>query len=386
VEAPAFTALRIRIAETLRRQAGEITKRWESQSWSIALREGPDEGMVRHPHSPEVLVESLARSVASEGTSSDGMIPLGLTYGAEAFEAGASLHQMLKALDLLSAMVLYRVETTVAGEVSGDLNLADMVRLTRRLQQDASLLSRAAVKGYTQAVSSRMRATFRHIRHDLRNPLGTIKSVLALMDDETIPILERANPRLRAMARRNARLLGELIADRLSDSEVVSPVPVYQSVSLRTVACAVRRDLRAEAMARSVTILIAGTKAHVRVDAVALELMLYELLRAALQEASKEDEISIDFSDGTGDRAIVRIQSMPAHPPIADHASLERLTTLMLQMGARLETKDCLILSLPIQHLESDTTLSVLQPSDSRESHHDVRGTRQRENGQSSSF
>jgi signal transduction histidine kinase len=286
--------------------------------------------------------------------------------------------------------VLYGVETAIAEEVIGDfedLTPAQTVQIARRLQQGASRISLAASKGYTQAVSSRMRANFRHLRHDLRNPLGTIKSVLALMDDETIPTDERVNPRFRAMARRNARLLGELIADRLSDSEVVSPLLAYQNVSLRTVACAIRRDLRAEAAARSITILVAGTKTRVRVDAIGLELMLHELLHVVLQEASEGDEIRIDFGEGTtGDRAIVRIHCMPVHPLIANHASLERLTVLAAQLGAKLETKDCLILSLPVQHLESGTTLNVLKHSDIGELHHDVRSTHQRENGQSSSF
>jgi hypothetical protein len=103
-------------------------------------------------------------------------------------------------------------------------------------------------------------------------------------------------------------------------------------------------------------VLVAGAKALVRVDAVSLELMLYELLRAALQEAPEGEELSIDFGDGTEARAIVRMQSTPARPPIANRVSLERLTALAAQMGGKLETKDCLVLSLPVQHMEASAT------------------------------
>ena len=44
-----------------------------------------------------------------------------------------------------------------------------------------------------------------------------------MMDDETMPAEARAHPRFRAMAKRNARALGDLIADRLSDTAAVLP-------------------------------------------------------------------------------------------------------------------------------------------------------------------
>src|SRR5258705_3029085 len=146
-------------------------------------------------------------------------------------------------------MMLYAIETSLTER--SDANAAAGIRLSRRLQRATSLLSLAATKGYTQAMGDVMRDRFRHLRHDLRNPLGTIKSVLAMMDDETMPAEARAHPRFRAMAKRNARSLGELIADRLRDEEALVPALVQQMASLRTIACGVRRDLRAEAEART---------------------------------------------------------------------------------------------------------------------------------------
>jgi signal transduction histidine kinase len=327
------------------------------------------------------------------------MVALGLTFGAEAFEAGTSLHHTLKGLDLLTAMGVYAVETAVRDEPIGELTLADGVRLCRRFQQGSSLVTLAVVKGYSQAANSVMRDRFRHLRHDLRNPLGTIKSVLALMDDETIPADERSNPRFRAMAKRNARSLGELIGERLSDAEATLPAHVVQVVSLRTIACTVRRDLRAEAVARNTAILIAGTKIRVQVDAVSLELMLHELLVAALQESVEGDELNIGFDETVSDSATVYVRRTPDRPLISQDMALERLNALAIQMGGKLTRAVHVALSFPARcedaiaptlQVSAEVPLAVEVDVTSRSGHgdvrHDVRGTGQREHGQSSSF
>jgi signal transduction histidine kinase len=327
------------------------------------------------------------------------MVALGLTFGAEAFEAETSLHHTLKGLDLLTAMSLYAVETAVRDEPIGELTLADGVRLCRRFQQGCSLVTLAVVKGYSQAADSVMRDRFRHLRHDLRNPLGTIKSVLALMDDETIPADERSNPRFRAMAKRNARSLGELIGERLSDAEATLPAHVVQVVSLRAIACTVRRDLRAEAMARNTVILIAGTKIRVQVDAVSLELMLHELLVAALQESIDGDELNIGFDETVSDSATVYVRCNPERPLISQDMALERLNALAIQMGGKLTAAGHLALSFPARcddaiapmlHVSAEVPMDLDVDITSRSGHgdmrHDVRGTGQREHGQSSSF
>lgn len=339
------------------------------------------------------LVGSFASALAADGAVTDESVPLGLTYGVDAFEAGVSLHHMLKGLDLLSAMTLYAVEAALADCTGPDVGAADGVRLCRRLQQASSLAALAAAKGYTQAVGDGLRDRLRHLRHDLRNPLGTIKSVLALMDDETVPADARSSPRFRAMATRQARSLDEMIVSRLSDSAALLPALGLQSVPLRTIACAVRRDLRAEAAARSVGIVVASTRLHVRVDAVGLELMLHELLAAALHEAVAGDELTVAFGDVTDGRVTVRLESVPAHPPIASPDALRRLGALASRMGAKLVTGEQLLLSLAVQEgrSEDDEGEAAVAPSAGQdgsgegegESRHDLRSARQREHGQS---
>jgi signal transduction histidine kinase len=401
-ETPAFTSLRLRVAETLRTNAQEIAGRWEMRARSMALCHGTEPAASDHLRGAAALIESMSSVLASDGAISEDMITRGLAFGVGAFEDGGSLHHTLKALNLLTAMALYAVETIVGEQAEGALTPADGVHISRRLQQGSSLLTLAVAKGFTHALEDAMRDRFRHLRHDLRNPLGTIKSVLALMDDETISPEERSNPRFHAMAKRNARSLGELIGERLSDAEAVPRAQALQLVSLRTIACAVRRELRAEATARTTSVLIAGSKARLQLDATGLELMLHELLLAALHESIAGDELNVSFGETVEDRAAIHLQRVPSRPVLSQDTGLERLTNLAKQMGAKLEVDDCVVLSFPAYDAEDieviapavevSTPVAVSASADApmRSGHgdtrHDGRGAREREHGQSGSL
>jgi signal transduction histidine kinase len=377
----------------LRAQAPQIAERWETQSRTVALRQARREGRAA-PASPAVaLVTSLAAALAAEAAPSQDLVTRGVAFGMEAFEAGGSLHHALKGLDLLLAMVLYAAEMSV-GEESGG-TVADGIRLSRRLQQASSLLTLAAAKGYTEAMTDTMRVRFRHLRHDLRNPLGTIKSVLAMMDDETLPAEERTHPRFRAMAKRNARTLGDLIAERLSDSEALVPALGQQSVSLRAIACGVRRDLRAHAEARTATVTVGSTRAHVQVDAIGLELLLHELLLAALQEAAAGEELHIEFGEIHDAHATMSLRGTSARQPVSDAAALERLTVLARQLHGKLDV-DGQVIGLRVPVRPAETTEQEPEVADRRaepppaSAHgkpgHDVRGAGERDHGQSSAL
>jgi signal transduction histidine kinase len=390
---PLSNELRTRIAATLRAQASNIAERWEAQSRTVALRQPRQDTPAPTTGQVAAMVTALAAALGAEGWANDDLVGLGLAFGTDAFELGSSLHHALKGLDLLSAMILYAVETSLAGAVDG--TMADGVRVSRRLQQATSLLTLAATKGYTEAMSDTMRDRFRHLRHDLRNPLGTIKSVLAMMDDETMPADARAHPRFRAMAKRNARTLGELIADRLSDAEATVPTLAHQSVSLRAIACGVRRDLRAYAEARAATIVVGNARARVLVDAIGLELLLHELLLAALQETTSGDELHLEFGEIHDHRAVVLLHRVPARPPVSDSTVFERCVGLAEQMHATVEIEGAAIrLLFPVRQVERATQPGdavaadhAASPADAPSGHgkasHDVRGAQERDHGQS---
>lgn len=360
LETAAFSELRARVAAVVEQQAEDIARRWERQARNVALRDAEADTEVRGGNSAIALVRSVAAALGSDGVTTDGAVALGLAFGVDAFEMGASLHHTLKGLDLLSAMTMYAVENAVASE-SGDV--ADGVRLCRRLQQATSLLTLAATKGYTQAVSDGLRDRFRHLRHDLRNPLGTIKSVLALMDDESIPADARSHPRFRAMAERNAQSLDALIVDRLSDAAALLPALSHQRVSLRVIACGVRRDLRAEAEATGTAVMVAEGRVRVCVDAVSLELMLHTLLLSALHESEDGDELSIDFGEPTADRATLTLTRASGRPPVSDAAAATRLTAMATRMGSKLVLGEVVVLSVPIRKDPDAPTVTASTPA-----------------------
>jgi signal transduction histidine kinase len=404
-ESNAFRALLAHCAQRLEHDADMIARRWTTQALQVESREADEgEGAGDRAAAGAALIRALGRALAADAGTSEDAVSIGLAYGADAFSGGASLHHMLKGLDLLEAMVLFAVEGDLASQPREGLGLAAGVQLARRLRRFSSLAVMAAAKGYTQAVSDEMRDRFRHLRHDLRNPLGTIKSVLALMDDQSIPADARAHPRFRAMAARNARTLDELIAARLSDAEALLPALAHQRVSLRTIACSVRRELRAEADRRGVTVVIGPAVERVRVDAVGVELLLHELLHAALHDADEGEELRITFGPLDRARIALRMEGRTNGAPIGDARAFSRLAALAGRIGATLHRNDVIVLVLPV-HVHSgdvatdadaaDVGLAVerdvdapIATADARgelrggQTRHDVGGASERENRQ----
>lgn len=403
LDSSAFEALLAHAAAALQTQTGDIALRWDQQSRTVALRDPAESGGASDVDVVTHIVSAVAAELTADGAASEGLIGLGLGFGTSALARGRSLPHALKGLDLLAAMMLYAVETSLSELPAA--TAAAGIRLSRRMQQATSLLSLAATKGYTQAMGDVMRERFRHLRHDLRNPLGTIKSVLAMMDDETMPADARTHPRFRAMAKRNARSLGELIADRLQDGEAVVPALVQQTVSLRTIACGVRRHLRADAQASGATVVVGRTpRTSVAVDAIGLELMLHELVLGALHEASVGDELILEFGEVHDERITVSLAFVPARHPISDPDALRRVTAVVEWMRGELSLEASSIsVRVPARCAERPRTTTemasavpfaaavdapgaVSQPaaqrSGSRESRHDVGRAGERDHGQ----
>jgi hypothetical protein len=180
---------------------------------------------------------------------------------------------------------------------------------------------------------------------------------------------------------------------------------MQQQASLRTIACSVRRDLRAPTQARGATITVGNAPARVLVDAVALELLLHELLLVALQGAREGDEIAIEFAERRADRAEVMLLCIPRRAVITDAPAVERLTALARQMGAELRVADVAVtLVIPVQRVEAGTReeerpASVAGASGAAdaaplesplsgdgEPGHDVRRAREREHGKTRPF
>lgn len=316
----------------LRKQSGELAERWTGQARAILMLAELDGQRPQNVPGAKDLVDALLSGLAASDGPSEDTIGYGMRFGTAAFDRGVSLHHVLKALDLLMAMTLFSIESTL-DHIVLVTSASDGLKLSRRLQRQGALLSLAATRGYMQAYADALRDRFRHLRHDLRNPLGTIRSVLALMDDDSVPLEARVNPNFRAMASRNARSLEEIIAERLSDVAALLPTIGGRSVSVRAIACAVRRELRAEAERRGVVITVEPGGLHGQLDAAGLELLLRDTLQATLQECEAGEHIHVDFDQVSG-RATLRLSCESGRTLIRDARILERLNALAGQIDA----------------------------------------------------
>ena len=385
---PRVDAIEALVLPLLQQQAGDIAERWTTQARSVLLLDGTDHQAAARVINARGLVESLTSFTSGDGASEDA-IGHGMQFGIAAFARGVSMHHVLKAMDLLMAMLLFAVESAL-GQVDSALatNAADGVRLSRRLQRRGTLLSLAATRGYMQAYADTLRDRFRHLRHDLRNPLGTIKSVLALMDDDSVPLEARVNPTFRGMATRNAKLLEELIADRLGDAVVLLPAIAGQNVSVHAIACAVRRELRTEAERRGVTVVVEPGGPHGNLDAAGLDLLLREVLQATLQECEPGDQLHIDFLQAAG-RATLAISCESGRSALRAPGVLERLSALAGQIGATITAGERTIVSIPLRPgtMGPSTERERTMPRDADElgdgeTRHDLRSARESHHGQ----
>jgi signal transduction histidine kinase len=335
------------------------------------------------------LAEALIGGLTDGDGTLEDTIGHGMQFGVSAFSRGVSLHHVLKSLDLLMAMTLFTMESTLDQIVDfPETSAVDGIKLSRRLQRRGALLSLAATRGYMQAYADALRDRFRHLRHDLRNPLGTIKSVLALMDDDSVPLEARVNPHFRAMAARNARSLEELIAERLGDAAALLPTVAGQSVSVRAIACAVRRELRAEAENRGVVVIVEQGGPHGQLDAAGLELLLRDALHATLQDCESGEQIHINFDHASGHLSVT-LSRESGRPPIGDIRVLERLNTLAGQIGATITAGETLLLSIRVGlgEVSQSAERERLVSRDSEglgdgEAGHDIRSAREGHHGQ----
>jgi signal transduction histidine kinase len=362
-----YRALRSAVFSTLRSQEGDLVARWEGQIKSVAFID-PRDSIHESGHGVTSALASLMIGVlTSEDAESDEAIVHGLQFGIDSFARGVSLHQAMKALDLLAAMTLYAAEIAIDDtDVSTNASAAHGVRLARQLQRRAALLSLATTRGYTQAYAEALRERFRLLRHDLRNPLGTIRNVLALMDDESVPLAARDDPKFQAMASRNARSLEELIADRLSDAAALLPVVASQDISLREIASCVCRELRADTERKGVTILVSADAPQGRLDSPGLELLLRSALEAIVQECVPGEQLSLEFSDSAADQATVTVSSKLGRSLLEDTVARERVTRLARQIGATFVAGERVLLSVPLDAANHEDQLPRIHSGDER--------------------
>ena len=298
--------LAIVVAEALTQEAAALGRRWEQQARAVAprLHAGDPEHPGAVPPRGERLVRAVATALGQPAGGQQELVRAGWELGASSHGGEQSLHYLLKELNLLSAMLLYACERALAGEAAlaaaGSAPAAEGMAVARRVQRSVSLLTLAASKGFTHDYLDGLRDHFRTLRHDIRNPLGTIRSAITLMEDQSVAPEKRNDPRFRAMVVRNASSIDRLVGGHLSDDAVLDTVLSRQAVSIYEVALAVRRELRDEASACGCTIEVDESLPARQVDPMGLELALRTLVSEALVVAARESSVHIGF-DGTAE-------------------------------------------------------------------------------------
>jgi signal transduction histidine kinase len=163
------------------------------------------------------LLRGLATTLRAHDGDPEETATHGFALGVSAFAHRVELPQLLRAVQRLTASCLDVVDDVVVSE-GERVAPREAMRLCRDLQEAGERIGVAVARGFAEAGDRALRERFRRLRHDLRNPVGTIRSALSLLADETVPEEARRGPRLPAMIERNVTILDQMIVERLSDS------------------------------------------------------------------------------------------------------------------------------------------------------------------------
>jgi K+-sensing histidine kinase KdpD len=208
------------VLDTLARQSIELGQWWAERAELATMDAGEpnDDGDTAEPFGDDAarLVRALLAAAADGAHRHESLIETGAAMGVKAHRRNASLYLMLKEVDLLAALML-RAAEGVAAKYPANVAGCEGLAVARRIASATSQLRLAAATGYTQAIEDELRDRYRAIRHDLRNPLGTIKSAVALLTDESVPADMRESRRVRALVVRNTSSLDQMIGEALGD-------------------------------------------------------------------------------------------------------------------------------------------------------------------------
>jgi signal transduction histidine kinase len=346
-ESTAAQRLTQQVVAALQAGAPALAARWRTDGARVAP--GAPVLEAGTPHSAEVVraLDALARGIGGDSCWQDDLVRAGWALGSEEYRLGASLHGVLKQIDLLEALTLYALETAAAEDDGA--TAADGIALARRLQRARSLLSLATVKGFTEGYFGEVRARYRLLRHDLRNPLGTIRTAVSLMEDETLPPEMRANPRFRTMVKRNASSLDTMIGSRLADTTTRDDAFSWHVVPLADVVRTVRRDLREDAAEAHCDIVWQQDLPTLRTDALGTELVLRIVVAAVLREAAPHTIVQVELERADEESMTLLVRHQPgAQSPAPCEAGLTLAERLAARLGGRVWRDDVVHITLPI--------------------------------------
>ena len=301
------------LAKFLARDAADRGPHWRDRA-PAAVPRSPEQPSMADAALAARIVGAVAGALDGSGTWQDEVMRAGWELGASALEAGYPADSLLTEVELLNAILLYAAERQVdALDTPREVTTTpptETFAVVRQLHEAVSLLSLAATRGYGHGQQEGLRSHLRSLRHDLRNPIGTIQNAAALMRDESLPVDQRSNPRYADMVVRNAQSLEDLISRELGEGVSGPAVP---RVLLRDLALAVRRAVRAESERAECRVEVDDLVSEVQVPVGGLELTLRSLLSATIAALPLGAVVHLTGAPtGEGEGSRVAIVTQPA--------------------------------------------------------------------------
>ncbi len=309
------------LADYLARDAAALGAHWQARA-RAAVPRPPGQPPTADAVLAERIVAAIAGAMGDAAQWQDDVMRAGWELGIGAQRAGYASDALLTELELFTAILLYAAERHTDAldtpRAVATTPPTETLAAVRRLHEAVSLLTLASTRGYAHRQEENVRAHLRSLRHDLRNPIGTIQSAAALMQDETLPAEQRANPRYAQMVVRNAQSLQDLITRGLGEGGA-APVSAPPRVSLRDLAAAVRRAVRAEAERAECRIDVDEALPEVRSAVGGLELTLRSLLAATIDALPQGSAVRLAHAPAHAGRARIAVVTQP---PLVDAAAV----------------------------------------------------------------
>lgn len=283
-----------RIAERMRVEHRALAARWFDRLLDLlpvaARQVFPTESLLDHV--PALILEIsryLQRPQESAIVANTAILDKARELGALRFAQRASLHQLLREYQLLSAILVTFVVEEIE-RLSVPPSPEESVHVISRLHEAVNVLTQATVESfvtlYTQTIaeqSKRLEQFTRMAAHEWRQPLGALQFGVKLLGDAKLDPT-RARRTLEAVGRSVDHLIElthklESVA-RMHGSEDNA---VVQEVSATTVVHEAARQLREMADDRGVEIRVADSLPTLTVDVGRLELLFVNLLSNAIK-------------------------------------------------------------------------------------------------------
>jgi signal transduction histidine kinase len=348
--------LAFHVAAVLEGDADGLAQRWQARAEAVTptapTTEEQELSGLGPPRSKEA-VRAIVSAIINAPSWRASVARWGWSFGASSHAAGHSLHVASRHAALLGELLLHAAEVASMEGDRSSLEPAGAdagIAVARRLHRAIALLASSAAQGFTHAHLERLQERYRLARHDLRNPLSTIKNAIALMEDESVPVEVRANPRYRGIINRSVTAIDTLIGERLDEASALSAALDWHDVSLYAIAVAVRRELREEMIRAGCQIEIDPALPTVHTDPAVFELSVASTLSVFLRAVETGAVIRVS-SDHSSELSVV--VSFSVTPPSAMKGplppdALDFPRQLLSRIGGRVTGGEKICIEMPI--------------------------------------